>query len=458
MGRLAPGASLAQVRASLEPIFQEAAYEGWLAGRPAAGRLEEPTPDAPTLGAEPGAQGENDLRRKFAKPLRMLMGLVGLVLAAACANVANLLLARSAARRREIALRLALGARRGRIVRQLLTESVLLALAGAVLGTVLAWWSRDLLLALRPFGNAPVVLDLPLDARVLGFTIAVTVATALIFGLAPALRATRVDLSAQFQSGARTIGSGGRSRLTQTLMVVQIALSLVLLVSTGLFVRTLGNLQNVDAGFNRRGLVLFRIDATSAGYSREQYARLQSRLQEKLEAVPGVRAATFSSVALLSSTRQNKRITVPGRTPPSRDVDGRQYQRPRAELLRRHGAAARRRSWIHRARRRRRAAGRRGQPDVRADVFGRREPRRPPHHYRSGSDRSGRDRRRRRRREIHRATRCGSRDDLLAGAPAARRQCELRGAPRRAGARRDSRRLCRRSAPSCARSIRRSRC
>ena len=124
----------------------------------------------------------------------MLMGLVGLVLAAACANVANLLLARGAARRREIALRLALGASRGRIVRQLLAESLLLAFAGAALGMALAWWGRDLLLALRPFGNATVVLDLPLDARVLGFTIAVTVATALLFGLAPALRATRVDL------------------------------------------------------------------------------------------------------------------------------------------------------------------------------------------------------------------------------------------------------------------------
>ena len=315
MGRRAPGATPDQVRASLEPIFQEAAREGWLAGRSTDTGANEQMPDVPTLAADPGAQGENDVRRKFARPMHMLMGLVALVLAAACANVANLLLARSAVRRREIALRLALGARRGRIVRQLFTESLLLAVAGAVLGTALAWWTRDLLLALRPFGNASVVLDLPLDARVLGFTITVAVATALLFGLAPALRATRVNLSAQFQGGSRTLGGGGRSRLSQALMVVQIALSLVLLVSTGLFVRSLGNLQNVDAGFNRRGLVLFRIDATSAGYTREQYAGLQSRLQERLERLPGVRAATFSSVALLSSTRQNKRIVVPGYVP-----------------------------------------------------------------------------------------------------------------------------------------------
>jgi predicted permease len=316
MGRLAPGATRAQAAASLEPILQEAAREGWLAGRSSNSPAVEQIPDAPTLTADPGAQGENDVRRQHAKPLGMLMGLVGLVLAAACANVGNLLLARSAARRREIALCLALGASRGRLVRQLFTESVLLALAGAALGVALAWWGRDLLLALRPFGNASVVLDLPLDARVLGFTVVVTMATALIFGLAPALRTTRVDLTAQLQSGTRTIGGAGRSRLRQALTVVQIALSLVLLVSTGLFVRTLGNLRSVDAGFNRSGLILFRIDATSAGYTREQYAGLQVRLLEKLERLPGVRAATFSSVALLSRTRQNKRMTVAGKPPP----------------------------------------------------------------------------------------------------------------------------------------------
>jgi predicted permease len=316
MGRLAPGATAAQARSSLEPIFQETAREGWLAGQ-SLDKAPAEMPDDSTLVADPGAQGENDLRRQYRRSLRILMGLVSLVLAAACANVANLLLARGAGRRREIALRLALGASRGRIVRQLLAESLVLAFAGAALGTVLASWSRDLLLALRPFGNASVVLDLPLDARVLGFTIASAVATALLFGVAPSLRATRVDLTADFQGGTRSLVSGGRSRLSQALMVVQIALSLVLLVSTGLFVRTLRNLGNVDAGFNRRGLILFAIDANSAGYTREQFAALQSRVQERLERLPGVHAATFSSVALLSRLRQNKRITVPGYAPPS---------------------------------------------------------------------------------------------------------------------------------------------
>ncbi len=315
MGRLAPGATRDQVRGALEPVFQEAARDGWLAGRSPNGVAEE-MPDAPTLTADPGGQGENDVRRQFARPLAILMGLAGLVLAAACANVATLLLARSAARRREVAMRMALGSTRGRILRQLLTESLVLAVVASAIGLALSWWGADLLLALRPFGNAAAVLDLPLDRRVLGFTTAVTVATALLFGLAPALTATRVDLSTQFQGGSRMLGSGRRSPLTQAMVVIQIALSLLLLVSTGLFVRTLNNLENVDVGFNRHNLVLFRIDLTSAGYPADQYAAVQARIQERLEALPGVRSTTFSSVALLSGVRQNKRVSLPGQPTP----------------------------------------------------------------------------------------------------------------------------------------------
>ena len=187
---------------------------------------------------------------------------------------------------------------------------------GAALGTALAWWSRGLLLALRPFGNTSVVFDLPLDARVLTFTIAVAVTTSLLFGLAPALRATRVDLTSEFQGGSRLSGGGGRSRLSQAAIVLRIALSLVLLVTTGLFTRTLSRLEAVDAGFNRHNLVLFTVDAMSAGYAREQFAALHSRLQARLEQVPGVRAAAFSRVALLSRVRQNNTITIAGLPPP----------------------------------------------------------------------------------------------------------------------------------------------
>jgi predicted permease len=315
MGRLAPGVTADQARASLEPVFQAAAREGWISGR-SLDVTPRVMPADSTLAADPGAQGENDTRHQYARSLYILMGLVGLVLLAACANVANLLLARGAARRREIAMRLALGAGRSRIVAQLLAEALLLAALGAVLGTAFASWGRSLLLALRPFGNVALAIDLPLDGRVLGFTIGSTVATALLFGLAPALRATRVDLTAEFQGGARALGGSSRSRLGQVLMAVQIGLSVVLLVTTGLFIRTLRNLQDVNVGFNRRDLVLFQVDATPTGYSREQFAALHARLQERLARVPGVRVVTFSRIALLSRVRQNNRISVTDAPPP----------------------------------------------------------------------------------------------------------------------------------------------
>jgi predicted permease len=313
MGRLAPGATAAQARASLEPVFQRAAREGWLASR----RLDPNgiMPDDPILAADPGAQGENDVRRQYARSLRILLGLVGLVLVAACANVANLLVARGDARRREVALRVAVGARRRQIVRQRLVESLLLAFAGAALGIVFAWWGRDLLLALRPFGTTTVILDLPLDASVLGFTLVIAVATTLIAGLPSALGAARVDLATQFAGGTRTLGGDARSKLSQILMVVQIALSLVLLVSTALFARTVANLGAVDPGFNARDLVLFRIDATSAGYTRDRFATLHARIQTRLATLPGVASITFSRVALLSRTRQNMTFAIPGSPP-----------------------------------------------------------------------------------------------------------------------------------------------
>jgi predicted permease len=315
MARLAPDATAAQAAASLEPVFQQAAREGWIAGRSLDPDASSAMPGIPTLAADPGAQGENDRRRDYAQSLRVLMGLVGLVLVAACANVANLLLVRGAARRREIAIRLALGASRARIVRQLLAECLLLALGGAIAGTLFAYWSRGLLIGFRQFGGAPAVLDLPLDARVLGFTIGAAAVTALLFGLLPALRATRLDLASEFQSGSRLLGDAARSRLGRCLMIVQIALSLVLLISTGLFVHTLRNLQNVDPGFNPRRLVLFRIDAGSAGYTPQQFVLLHERLRERLENIPGVGAATFARVALLAGVRSNRRISVAGYTP-----------------------------------------------------------------------------------------------------------------------------------------------
>jgi predicted permease len=268
-------------------------------------------PDDPALVFESGARGENDVRRQLDRPLTILMGLVSLVLIAACANVANLLLARGTDRQREVALQLALGASRGRIVRQLLVESLVLAMLGCLCGIGLAAATRGALTAMRPFGPATPV-TLPMDWSVLGFAVATALATTVLFGLLPALRTTRLDLAVQFQGRSRTLGTGARSRLAPALAVVQIAVSLVLLISTGLFVRTLANLQHVDSGFDHRGLLLFRLDAASGGYSSEQALDLQQRILAQVERVPDVQAATYSSVALLSGVRQNKRVSVVG--------------------------------------------------------------------------------------------------------------------------------------------------
>lgn len=311
MARLAPGATASQAEAALTPRFARIAREGWETAPRRPGERAERTPGDPILQAEPGFQGENDRRRDSLRPLQMMAGLVALVLLAAYANVANLLLARATARRREIAVRLALGASRIRVVRQLLSESLLLAAAAATGGLALAWASRSAIVALRPFN---IDFAMPFDWRVLGFTAAAAVLTTLVFGLAPALRATKLDLVQEFQGGRAAVGT--RSWLSRSLMVLQIALSLLLLVCTGLLIGSLRNLEQVDAGFNRGSLAAFRIDTGSAGYEPAASAALRARLQEQLAALPGVRGTTFSRVPVLSRSRHTSSITLPGFTPP----------------------------------------------------------------------------------------------------------------------------------------------
>jgi predicted permease len=312
MARLAQGATAEQVRAALEPAFQATARDGWVSPEhPLADR-----PDDPRLLVEPGAQGHNETRRAQRMPLLLLLALGGLVLAAACLNVSTLLVARADARRRDFALRLALGASRRGIVGQCVAEALLLSGVAAIAGTAVAWLSRDALRALHPFGRNPAaVLDLPLDARVLAATAGVSVVCALAFALLPAAQASRIDLATAFQGGARTLGGRRRSWVVRGLLAVQVALSLVLLVSAGLFSRTLTRLDAVDAGFDQRGLLLFRIDATSAGYPADRVVALHDEIRERLATLPGVRDATYSRVPLLSRVRQNKSFTVLGSAP-----------------------------------------------------------------------------------------------------------------------------------------------
>lgn len=325
MGRLSPGVTMEQAAASFESIFQQSAEEGWtaaLARFPPQGQAQNPAPrDVPKLRAGSGSQGLTESRRAYSEPLTILLAIVGLVLLIACANVANLLVARGATRQKEIAVRLAIGASRWRLVRQLLTESVLLALLGGAAGVLFAYWGKDLLLSLRPWGAGELALDLKLDLRVLGFTIAVSLVTGLLFGLAPALRSTRVDLTPALKDNARSVAGGSRSFLTKSLIVAQVAMSLVLLVGAGLFVRTLRNLQNVDVGFNRENLLLFNVDPGLNAYTNAQIVQLYRRLTERLEAAPGVKAAAVSLIPLLAGRGRTISISVQGHTSQPGDED-----------------------------------------------------------------------------------------------------------------------------------------
>ncbi|HEV2491615.1 MAG TPA: ABC transporter permease [Terriglobia bacterium] len=240
------------------------------------------------------ARGISHLRLEFSLPLQILMVVVGLVLLIACANIANLLLARATSRQREIAVRLAIGASRTRLVRQMLTESLLLALVGGALGGLFATWASDALLRMVSTGPEPLPLNIAPDPRVLAFTFLVSLATAILFGIAPALRGTRVDLTTSLKAGRGAV-SLGRNPLAKTLIVSQVALSLVLLIGAGLFLRSLVKLAHVDTGFAKDHVLLFAIDPVDVGYKEDvRLANLYQQIEQRVSAEPGVRAASIS--------------------------------------------------------------------------------------------------------------------------------------------------------------------
>jgi|SRR5579871_860995 len=310
MGRLNVHGSKRQARAVLDGIFKQAAGEFELPPKARA-----PVTLA-SLELEPGGLGISDLRRDFSRPLLILMAMVGLVLLIACVNVANLLLSRAAARQREIGIRLSIGASRGRLIRQLLTESVLLACMGGAVGCAMAWWGSRLLVTMMSRSGNPILLNLNPDLRLLGFTGATCLITGLLFGLAPAFRATRADVTPTLK-GNTPVGlrHGGRPvSLAQTLIIAQAALSVVLMFGAALFVRTLGNLHNVNTGF-AHSLLLFGVDAYSAGYKGRALNDFYSRVQERVAALPGVVSATASFHLLLSGAWRRDGITVAGYNP-----------------------------------------------------------------------------------------------------------------------------------------------
>jgi predicted permease len=259
------------------------------------------------------------LRERFSEPLRILMVVVGLILLIACANVANLLLARATARKREIAVRLALGAGRLRLIRQLLTESMLLAFIGGALGLLFASWGSGFLLALVLDGRNPVSLNLSLDLRVLGFTAAASLLAGVLFGLAPAWAATRVDLTPALKDSSRGSGGGARLGVGKTLVVVQVALSLLLLICAGLFARSLEKLRSVDAGLNQENVLLVSTDPRMIGYRGRQVVDLYQRMLERIKTIPGVRYASLSRQGLFSQYETNSTVYVQGREPRPED-------------------------------------------------------------------------------------------------------------------------------------------
>jgi predicted permease len=314
MGRLKPGATPAQVQGNLEGAFQSTARAGldsYMKGLSetdrSTGRNRDRT-GVPRLAAEPGARGIYDVTLMELRAATIISTIVGLVLLIVCANVANLLLSRAASRGKEISVRLSLGATRGRLIRQLLTESLLLACTGGALGTIVAYWARALLPGLP--GQQPL-----LDWHVLGFTAAVTVLTGIVFGLVPALRGTAVDVNAGLKETSRGV-VGTRSVIGRALLVGQVAISLVLLVGAGLFLQTLSNLRRVDVGFDPRNLLLFRVNPAISGYDEPRMRTLLGDLLDRLPQVPGVRGAALSMPALLSGSVNSTGIFVQGRAYP----------------------------------------------------------------------------------------------------------------------------------------------
>ena len=321
MGRLKPGATIEQARASLNLAFQQSALEhreGRQAQRRARGQQPisqlEPK-DYPHLGAISGSRGEMNGRQFYVGPLRLLLGVVAVVLLIACANIANLLLVRASSRQKEIAVRLAMGASRWRLIRQLLTESVLLSTVGGAVGVMFALWIKDGLLTVGDWASGGDILNPRLDLRVLAFTFGLSLLTGVVFGLIPALRATRLDLTPTLKDTGRSSSATTRSLLSRSLVVAQVSLSVLLLIGAGLFVRTLINLQRVETGFDEQNLLLFYVDPSQIGYQDDRLRNLYQQMFVRLEAVPGVRAVTFSQVPLLSRGSVNGTFDLPGAKP-----------------------------------------------------------------------------------------------------------------------------------------------
>ncbi len=268
--------------------------------------------EAPRVYLDPGSRGLDSLRRAYRRPLLILMAVVGLTLLMACANLAGLLLARASVRQREIMVRLAVGASRGRLVRQLLVEGALLSAIGAVAGMGFAWWGVWALVALVSSGAAPISVAISPDLRVLGFTVAVSLATTFLFALAPAVRATRVDVAGGLREETFAASATRRLGMGRVLLAVQVAVALVLLAGATLFTRSLANVRSLPLGFNPHHLVLFDLAPGKNGYAEARGNQLYASVLERLRQTPGVTGASVSAQRLISGWMSNGSISVEG--------------------------------------------------------------------------------------------------------------------------------------------------
>ncbi len=310
VGRLRSGVTPTEAQSQLGVVaarLHQAYPERWT-DRTGSGRMVTVLP-------ERDARILPTIRGPVRQFLALLMGVACLVLAVCCANLANLLLARGTVRRREVAVRLALGGSRGRLVRQLLTEGLVLSTAGAVAGVVLATWATGGLAALEPPMPVPVALAFPLDGRILLFTVLVSVLTVVFSALAPALRATRLDGTTALRGDLAAAGAGRRIGLRDGLVIVQVAVSLVILAAAGLFLASLRNATRIDPGFRAAGLALMRLELGIQGYDSVQGRAFYSELERRVTALPGVEAVSLAEIVPLGLSRQRRGIEVEGYTP-----------------------------------------------------------------------------------------------------------------------------------------------
>jgi predicted permease len=315
-GRLKPGERVEEAKAGLQPLFHqilrmEVEQKEFAKASPYMKQkfLEM------SMDVQPAAKGRSQLRRRFATPLLVLTATVLLVLLIACANVANLLIARATFRQKEIAVRLALGSGRGRIIRQLLVESLMLACAGGVAGLLLAIWADQALIAFLPPSATPLNVSATPDWRILTFATGISLLTGIIFGLVPALQATRPDVAGTLKDQAGSVVGGASSGIRKLLVVTQIALSLLLLIGAGLFIRSLRNLKDLDPGFHTTSLLAFKVNPTLNGYESGRTKAFYERLRETLGGLPGVEMAALAVVPVLEGDEWDQWVTIDSYSP-----------------------------------------------------------------------------------------------------------------------------------------------